>query len=331
MTQIDKYTILLLDKKNWKTPNSFEEFGYIYFGPLLFNFFIWLKSELDDCDKILFNSREGFFLQRIYKLFQEKYNLPESVYFKTSRKLSSLASFSNSSDIYESFKLHAYNGNLKNLLKDRFGIITDVKNDINVNSKQEIPNLEKYMNDIFNHSKNIKHQYQEYIYNVIGDSKNIIMVDSGYQGTTQSNIQKAYGLKFKGRYFTYTDNKELNDVKGFLNFEDSYFRRNLIFFESIFIDSIGSYTDIQDGKFVNEIIDLELNHFDKKEKIINGIEQFINDMFEFDIHSNDVSYKFPDYIFNLMCMPHHIKNNELFDIFYHDNLYARNTIKKIHR
>ncbi len=74
MTIIDKHIGLLLDNKNWKNPNSFEEFGYIYFGPLLFNFFIWLKFELEDCDKILFNSREGFFLKRVYELFQQKYN-----------------------------------------------------------------------------------------------------------------------------------------------------------------------------------------------------------------------------------------------------------------
>ncbi len=331
MTIIDKHIGLLLDNKNWKNPNSFEEFGYIYFGPLLFNFFIWLKFELEDCDKILFNSREGFFLKRVYELFQQKYNLPESVYFKTSRKLSSLASFSNKSDIYETFKLHRYYGSLTDLLKDRFGIITDIKNNININSAQEVPNLERYMDDILNHAKNTKHEYGKYIHNVIGDSKNIIMVDSGYQGTTQHNIQKAYGLEFKGRYLTYDKNEMLNDVKGFLNFEDSYFRRNLIFFECIFTDSIGSYIDIKDGEFANEMIELELNFFDKKEKIINGAEQFIYDMFKFDIDLNDVSYKFSDYIFNLMCMPDYIKNNELFDIFYHDNLYARNTTKKIHR
>ena len=63
MVQVDNYT------------NSLEELGYKYFGPLIFNYFNWLKTEIDDCDKILFNSREGLFLQEIYELFKEKYNL----------------------------------------------------------------------------------------------------------------------------------------------------------------------------------------------------------------------------------------------------------------
>ena len=61
MTQVDNYT------------KSLEELGYTYFGPLLFNYFDWLKSEIGNSDKILFNSREGLFLQEIYELFKEKY------------------------------------------------------------------------------------------------------------------------------------------------------------------------------------------------------------------------------------------------------------------
>ena len=44
MTQVDNYT------------KSLEELGYTYFGPLIFNYFDWLKSEIGDCDKLFFNS-----------------------------------------------------------------------------------------------------------------------------------------------------------------------------------------------------------------------------------------------------------------------------------
>ena len=39
------------------------------------------------------------------------------MYFKTSRKLSLVASLFNRNDVYDSFKLHRYKGNLSNLLK----------------------------------------------------------------------------------------------------------------------------------------------------------------------------------------------------------------------
>ena len=48
MKSIDHYTKLLLKNKNLENPNSFEELGYIFFGPIVFNFFIWLKSEIKE-------------------------------------------------------------------------------------------------------------------------------------------------------------------------------------------------------------------------------------------------------------------------------------------
>jgi hypothetical protein len=331
MTEIDKHIKLLLDKKDWQNPKSFEELGYVFLGPMVFNFFIWLKSELGNTDKILFNSREGYFFKEIYELFKNKYNLPESVYFKTSRKLSAIASFKTKDDIYNTFKLHRYFGTLSNLLKDRFGLIVNNIKDEVIDTSIEIPNLDEYIHGILLEAKNTRDEYLKYIQSVVGDSTNVIMVDSGFQGMTQHNIQKAYDLKFKGRYFIYKGNPFLDDVKGLYHFEESNLRKNLIFFESIFIDKIGSYINIKNGEFINEEYDKSLQHFDKKTEIINGVKKFINDMFNFDIKTNDVSYIYSDYVFDLMCKKNYIKNEKLFDIFFHDNYYVRDNIKKIIR
>jgi len=331
MTEIDKHIKLLLDKKDLQNPNSFEELGYVFLGPMVFNFFVWLKSELGNCDKILFNSREGYFFKEIYELFKNKYNLPESVYFKTSRKLAALASFETKDDIYNTFKLHRYFGTLSNLLKDRFGlVINNIKDEV-IDTSIEIPNLDEYVDSILLEAKNTRNEYSKYIKSVIDNSTNIVMVDSGFQGMTQYNIQKAYGLKCKGRYFIYKGNPLLDDVKGLYDFEKSNLRKNLIFFESIFIDKIGSYINIKNGEFINEKYDVSLQHFDKKNEIIIGVKQFINDMFKFDIKTNDVSYNYSDMIFDLMCKENYVKNEKLFDIFFHDNYYVRDSIKKINR
>jgi hypothetical protein len=331
MTEIDKHTKLLLDKKDLQNPNSFEELGYIFLGPMVFNFFMWLKSELGNTDKILFNSREGYFFKEIYEIFKNKYDLPESVYFKTSRKLAAIASFKTKDDIYNTFKLHRYFGTLSNLLKDRFGlVVNDVKDEV-IDTSIEIPNLDEYIDYILLEAENTRDEYLKYIQSVVDDSTDVIMVDSGFQGITQHNIQKAYGLKFKGRYFIYKGNPFLNDVKGLYHFEKSNLRKNLIFFESIFIDKIGSYINIKNGEFINEEYDKSLQYFDEKTKIINGVKEFIDDMLNFDIKTNDVSYIYSDYIFDLMCKENYIKNEKLFDIFFHDNYYVRDIIKKIQR
>ena len=331
MTEIDNHIKLLLDKKDWQNPNSFEELGYIFLGPMVFNFFVWLKLELGDCDKILFNSREGYFFKEIYEIFKNKYNLPESVYFKTSRKLAAIASFKTKDDIYKTFELHRFSGKLSNLLENRFGLKVNIIDDKIIDTSVEIPNLDEYIDDILLEAKNTRDEYLKYIQSVVDDSTDVIMVDSGFQGMTQHNIQKAYDLKFKGRYFIYKGNAFLDDVKGLYHFEESSLRKNLIFFESIFIDKIGSYINIKNGEFINEEYDKSLQHFNEKTKIINGVKEFINDMLKCNIKTNDVSYIYSDYIFDLMCKENYIKNEKLFDIFFHDNYYVRDNIKKIER
>ena len=323
--------IKLLKDCNWETPQSLEELGYIYFGPLLFNYFAWLVTEINDSDKILFNSREGLFLQEIYELFKTKYNLPKSEYFKTSRRLSTIASIKTAKDIYHTFTLHRYNGKLSTLLRDRFGITPDIKNDEDINTDILIPNLDLYLEDILQNSKRVRDEYQKYVFNVVGNSKNVLMVDSGYQGTTQYNIEKTYGLKFKGRYMIYKGNPLLNDVKGFYDFEKGLFANNIIFFESVFTDRVGSYVDIVNGEFINEPSTENQLHFDSKIQIVNGIKKFIIEMLESNVDLSQFDNIVSDTIFNLMCTKNYVKNEFLFDTFYHDNLYTRNTNKKIIR
>jgi len=330
MTEIDKHIKILLEKKDLQNPTSFEELGYMFLGPLVFNYFIWLKNELYGIDKILFNSREGYFLKEIYELFKNKYDLPESVYFKTSRKISALSSFYTNQDVYDTFKLHRYSGTLSNLLSDRFGL-SDIKNDKYIDSQIKIPNLNKYINEILESAKQTREEYGKYIKNVIGNSKNIMMIDSGFQGMTQYNLQKAFNLRCKGRYFIYKGNPLLDNVKGLYDFEKSNLRKNLIFFESIFIDSIGSYINIKNGNFINEYFNENLQFLNEKRKIILGIKSFVKDMFEFNIQSEEVSYIYSDYIFDLMCTKDFIKNETFFDIFFHDNYYSRDSIKKLYR
>lgn len=331
MTEIDNYTKLLLDKRDLQNPNSFEELGYIFIGPMVFNFFMWLKLEITNCDLILFNSREGYFFKEIYEIFKNKYNLPESVYFKTSRKLAAIASFKTKDDIYKTFELHRFSGKLSNLLENRFGIKVNIIDDKEIDTSVEIPNLDEYIDDILLEAKNTRDEYLKYIQSVIGNFTDVLMVDSGFQGMTQHNIQKAYGLKFKGRYFIYKENPFLDDVKGLYHFEESNLRKNLIFFESIFIDKVGSYINIKNAKFINEKYNKSLQYFDEKIQIIKGVKEFINDMFNFNIDLESVSYEYADNLFDLMCTKDYIKNNKLFDIFFHDNYYVRDNIKKIIR
>jgi hypothetical protein len=321
----------LLKDKDFGNPNSLEELGYIFFGPLVFNYLFWLKDEVKDGDLILFNSREGYFLNELYQLFREKYHLPNSVYFKTSRKLASLSSYVSEKDIYESFNLHRYEGTLSELLKNRFGLDIIVENDIQINTRYELPDLKFYISDILKKSESVRTEYGNYIYETIAGYSNLYMIDSGYQGTTQYYLQKTFNLDLKGRYMTYKGNIDLKNTKGFYEFEKCYFKDNIIFFESVFTDKVGSYVDIFETRFINEDNSENQKHFNDKIKIVNGIKDFVNDMLSFEIEESEIPQHFPDDLFHLMCMKTTIKNEGLFNSFFHDNYYVQNNIKKITR
>ena len=314
-----------------KNPKSLEELGYIFFGPLVFNYFNWLKDEVKDGDLILFNSREGYFLNEFYQEFKIKYNLPNSVYFKTSRKLASLSSFVSDNDIYQSFNLHRYNGTLSDLLKYRFGLDYINVSDIKINTLDNVPDLSLYISDILEKSKVLRTQYKKYIEITIGKSKNVYMVDSGYQGTTQYYLQKTFDLDLKGRYMTYKGNIDLKNTKGFYDFEKCNFKNNIIFFESVFTDKVGTYIDIVDGEFINEDDTQNQKYFSDKIKIVEGIKNFVKDILSTNLSEYDISQETPDTIFNLMCTKDYIKNELLFESFFHDNNYVRNNVKKIER
>jgi hypothetical protein len=331
MNTIDTQIKILLSGVNWEEPETHKELGYIYFGPLMYNFFIWLKSEVASHDLVLFNSREGYFFKEIYELFQKKYELPKSIYFKTSRKLSSMVSYKRPNDIYESFKYHRYNGSLSNLLKDRFGVVTNVDDNCYVDSVKQIPDLTPYLAQILSKAKTTRDEYSKYINTIIGNSKNVIMVDSGFQGTTQKNIEKTYDLKFAGRYLIYKENPKLLNVKGLYEYENCKLKNNLIFFESVFIDKVGTYIDIINGEFVNEDISENQKYFNSKEDIISGIKKFVSDMLENTISTDKIPTDLSDNIFNLMCKRNYIRNAALFDIFLHDNRYTREYTKKLDR
>jgi hypothetical protein len=321
----------LLKDKDFENPKSLEELGYIFFGPIVFNYFYWLKDEARYADLLLFNSREGYFLNQIYQIFKEKYNLPKSVYFKTSRTLASISSFQTEADIYNSFNLHRYEGRLSQLLKYRFRIDTVIADDIGVNTNNKIPDLSLYITDILNKSKYVRLKYGKYIYESIDNANNIYMIDSGYQGSTQYYLQKAFDLNFSGRYMTYSGNLSLKNTKGFYDFENSNFKKNIIFFESVFTDIVGTFVDIDDSGFVNETDTKVKQYFNQRVKIIDGVTRFIRDVLSFNIIDNEIPMQLSDDIFSLMCKKDYIKNESLFNTFYHNNNYARNNIKKITR
>ncbi len=312
-----------------RNPQTLEELGSIYIGPLVFNYFKWLINNLNGADQVLFNSREGYFLKEIWETYKEEYNLPNSVYFKTSRKLASMVAFMNEAEIYESFKLHRYEGDINDLLFDRFGIKVNTAKQW-IDTTKELPDLSQWIKSIRAKSNELRIEYKNYIDNVIGSAQNIIMVDSGYQGTTQYYLEKVYGYQFKGMYFTYKGNLNIKNAKGLYPFYESKLKDNLIFFESIFVDRVGTYIDLVNGEFINSEWEITESDFKDKQAIIAGIKQYIKQNISLP-HLYDPQIEFGDFMFDKMCQKGYIENESLFNSFKHDNKFVRTNTKQIQR
>ena len=193
-----------------------------------------------------------------------------------------------------------------------------------------MPDLSEWIETIISKSNELKIEYKKYIDDVIGSSKNIVMVDSGFQGTTQYYLEKVYGYKFKGKYFTYKGNLPIKDAEGLYPFYESKFKDNIIFFESIFVDKVGTSIDLINGQFINAEWEITESDFRDKQSIINGITQYIKSNISLP-HLYDPQIQFGDFMFDKMCEDGYVQNESLFNSFKHENKFVRNYTKTIIR
>lgn len=71
--------------------DSMQDFGYLFIAPAMVSFLLWLFSVLEKRRNalLIFSARDGWLLQKIYRIFKESANitdLPEDIYLLISRK-----------------------------------------------------------------------------------------------------------------------------------------------------------------------------------------------------------------------------------------------------
>jgi predicted HAD superfamily hydrolase len=194
---------------------NLRECGYAIYGPTMLYFFIWFNEQLKEnkTDLILFLSREGYYLKKMYDVFNEltenKMFAPlKNCYFYTSRRASSVAEINDMDDIREILK-KGYIGKFSLLLKSHFGI--ELKKDlpdVHIELPKEIEKtstlLEPYIEEIYHRAKMERENYKEYFYSIDTDymNKNIAIVDVGYSGTAQYYLSRMIHKKTDGYYFS---------------------------------------------------------------------------------------------------------------------------------
>lgn len=275
---------------------NLKDYGYTLLGPVILTYFQWLRKNIDNNYNLLFVSREGYFLQKIYKYIMSKspkYNENFNYYFLISRRAISVPTINELNDI-KKILFSYYEGSLKELIYNRLGIIlpSNVENKFvvcprDIDSIMDI--IKPYENEIIENAKTEKNNYLKYIKSLdINKGNKNCIIDLGYSGTAQYYLTKLMNENIDGAYFLTSDDLKplaLNDkVYSCFNdtiYDDSFSKHPVgkysLILESFLTSNCGQLIKFDDN--ANPIyMNSGDNNINKLTEIYKGIIEFIDDL-----------------------------------------------------
>lgn len=186
--------------------NTFHRLAHCFVPiTVLFLGFIIEKSSLYDF--VLFASRDGYFLDRLYQMAlshgNDSNNSPEAIYFYTSRSAVNSSAIFDETDLYVvcSKISEDHQLNVKDFLRTQFGIEAD--DELNITAGQAVgkwgekglwEKILSYKERIIKISGEKRKRYSKYIKNLgIKDSCKIVIVDIVTQGTLVYGLSRMIG------------------------------------------------------------------------------------------------------------------------------------------
>lgn len=169
------------------------QLGYSILAPILYGWAQWIynMSFRDKVDKVLFVSRDGYLLEKVFnKICTAKgIKVPEA-YLQISRTLAWKASVFDDTDLDELKKL-PFEGKISDWLKQKFNISSDI--DINYKGNEEI--IDRHKQEIKDESAKTRTRYLDYLDMYLDNASNIAIVDFVSSGTCQRRLEKISGKK----------------------------------------------------------------------------------------------------------------------------------------
>lgn len=213
-----------------------------FIAPLVTTLILWLGKSLENTsyDKILFSSRDGYLINKLYNKLRSKksyMNTPEGIYFLISRRVASCSGITEKSDLTWLFNL-SYRDSIRNVLIDKFEFTE--KDTADLNSNNIWTWISKNSGHIFKHSKKLKSNYLKYLENIgITGNHTYGFYDMVSSGTSQYFLSKILNADIKGFYLCWYD---IGDLKRRQLPITSMFANNRISPENIYSDYVeGGY------------------------------------------------------------------------------------------
>lgn len=266
--------------------NNNKDMGYCVFGPVILTFLLWLReqSQTDGIKKLIFMSRDGFFLKDDFEsLCRLTGEQKECCYIGISRQLAMKAAIETEKDLLEYISM-PYTGNMAEMFKDKF----DIEN-VNIKpGKQPGDYIDDHLPEIEKNIADVRRNYLAYLKKT-GVNNDCAIVDIGYYGNNQKYLNQLLGTEIPGYYFNANlSDKNKNakeqrmtacfqkdvDVTG----ENSCVLKKQIYIESFLTAPYGMVKAIaENGNFICAPNKKNQEYFKEKEEINEGVKQFIAD------------------------------------------------------
>lgn len=294
------------------------EFGYLFIAPIIAKFMIWFveKIKTRKYDDVLFSARDGYLILQLYKnmkKYRKLYNLPEGIYFPTSRLLNASISRITEDDIrYSAGQPRSYTP--EKMLMRKFKL----------REKEIIPYEEalygdavtyalEHKNIIFKRSEETRKSYYKYLERIgLKENKKYGLFDFVSSGTSQYDMSRVVPFSIEGLYLCFYDIGEENrrklPVHAMLmdnypenNCYTSYIKKSYLFENYVFLEAVmtSSETSVegideegnliygQEHRSQEELYFMEETH----RAIIDFFREFIGELY---VENSGISIEFVD-------------------------------------
>lgn len=190
-----------------------------YTAPVITEFMLWFMERIirDQCENVLLASRDGFLIEKLYKIAAEEKKLPAAIYFLTSRMACIAAGVMKKEDIDFACGLD-FSESPEKLLEKRFFVDKQYIKDYD---GEEYDSIREYVaahtEVIYQASRKCRENYQKYVENIYIEkrcngegciekhkpdfSKKTAFFDFASSGTSQMFLERILHTKLYGCYF----------------------------------------------------------------------------------------------------------------------------------
>lgn len=203
------------------------DYSYGFCAALISQFALWIYYQVKEekYDDILFASRDGYLLQKMYKILlhmQPDGSMPTGKYFYTSRKASVMTGINNEAFINMIIDISP-GMPPKKMMRERFGL--SAAEILEYDEEKYGDSIHKYVwahvNPIFKRAEEAKQNYYKYMGNIdLQIGKKYAFMDFVSSGTSQKSLKRIVPFELEGLYAGWNGSESMEELGGKALFTD---------------------------------------------------------------------------------------------------------------